>query len=52
MSNGPTEPSAVLREAAQFYWQTFVALTNEGFSEDQALKIIGELIRGAMGGPS
>lgn len=45
MSNAPTEPSAVLREAARFYWETFVALTNEGFTESQALQIIAALIR-------
>jgi hypothetical protein len=50
MTNSPTEPSAILREAAAFYWQTFVALTNEGFTEAQALQIIAEIIRAGFGG--
>lgn len=49
MSNHPTEPSADLREAASFMWQTFVALTSEGFTEAQALVIIGHMLRGAGG---
>lgn len=44
--NGPTEPSADLREAASAMWQMFVALQNEGFSETQALTVIGHVLRG------
>lgn len=46
--SGPTEPSADLRAMASTLWQTFVALQQEGFSESQALKIIGEIIAGMM----
>lgn len=43
--NSPTEPSGDLRELASMLWQTYVALTSVGFSEDQALKIIAIVIR-------
>ena len=43
-----TEPSADLRFMASQLWQMFVALQKEGFSEGQALKIIGEIISGSM----
>lgn len=43
---GPCEPSADLRQAASAMRQMFVALVNEGFSEDQALQIIGHVLRG------
>lgn len=42
--NGPTEPSADLRGMASSLWQMYVALTLEGFSEAQALTIIGQII--------
>ena len=48
----PTEPAADLRQMANFCWQTFVALTSEGFNEQQALAIIGQMIRGSIGGAS
>jgi hypothetical protein len=48
--NHPTEPSAALREVASTLWQTFVALTLEGFSEQQALTIIGQLLALNSGG--
>lgn len=48
--NGPTEPSADKRQAAAELWQIFVALTNEGFSERQALEIIGSILRGSQDG--
>lgn len=38
------EPSADLREAARAVRQTFVALVNEGFSEQQALVIVGHIL--------
>lgn len=50
MGNAPTEPSALLREAASELWQMYIALTNEGFSENQALKIIGSMLAGQTGG--
>jgi hypothetical protein len=49
---GPTEPSADLREAASGLWQMFVALTNEGFDERQALIIIGHVLAAGQGGGS
>lgn len=42
--NGPTEPSADMRQTASLLWQMYVALTLEGFSEQQALTIIGYAI--------
>lgn len=47
---GPTEPSADIRQAASTMWQIFVALTSEGFSEEQALMIISNMMRGNQGG--
>lgn len=38
------EPSADLRILANALMQTYVALTMEGFTEDQALVIIGQII--------
>jgi hypothetical protein len=49
MGGTPTEPSADLRQAASSMWQMYVALTNEGFSENQALKIIGSVIAAQTG---
>lgn len=40
----PTEPSADLRQLASLYYQMFVALVAEGFTEPQALKVIGSVI--------
>lgn len=48
--NHPTEPAAELREAASALWQTYIALTSEGFSEQQALVIIGQILA-SQGGP-
>lgn len=48
---GPTEPSAGLRTMASAFWQMYVALTAEGFTEKQALAIIGQVIA-ANGGKS
>lgn len=44
--NSPQEPTAEIRQAASAVRQTFVALVNEGFTERQALVIVGELLRG------
>jgi hypothetical protein len=52
VTNGPTEPSADLRTMAAFLWQTYVALTLEGFSEQQALTIIGQIVFSQLGGES
>lgn len=46
--NHPTEPNAALRGMASGLWQTFIALTQEGFSEQQALIIIGQIIAATM----
>lgn len=48
--NFPTEPSAALREFASSMRQMFVALISEGFSEQQALVIIGQVLAASMGG--
>ena len=37
-----------MRMMANSLWQMYVALTKEGFSEKQALTIIGEIIAGTM----
>jgi hypothetical protein len=42
--NGPQEPSADLRAAASSVRQMFVALVNEGFTESQALAIVGHIL--------
>lgn len=51
MSNGsiPTEPAADLRSFASQMRQMFVALAAEGFTEAQALTVIGDLLRGSLG---
>lgn len=48
------EPSAELRTAARQLREYYVALVREGFSESQALRIIGAIISGqaGQGGPS
>ncbi|MGH8572532.1 MAG: hypothetical protein ACREX8_08150, partial [Gammaproteobacteria bacterium] len=45
----PMEPSADMRQAANHLRQLYVALTREGFSEQQALVIIGQCIAGQRG---
>jgi hypothetical protein len=47
----PTEPSADIRQAASTMWQIFVALTSEGFSEEQSLTIISNMLLGNQGRP-
>lgn len=42
--SGPVEPSADLRQMASILFQTFVALEAEGFTESQALALVGSLI--------
>jgi len=48
----PTEPSADLRQIASHLYQMYAALIQEGFTEGQALAIIGHTIRGSFGGGS
>jgi hypothetical protein len=52
MSNGPVEPSADSRAFAAAAFQVYTALTLEGFSEQQALVIIGQMIAANGGGGS
>lgn len=40
----PVEPSAVVRQAAKAMHEVFVALINEGFTETQAMHIIGVML--------
>lgn len=47
---GVREPKAEQRQAASEMRGMFVALVNEGFSEEQALTIIGISITAAFGG--
>jgi hypothetical protein len=47
-SRDETEPDAQKRRAASELWQMFVALTKEGFSEHQALVVIGQILAGGM----
>lgn len=44
MSNAPIEPSADMRELAHNLREMFIALVAEGFSETQALTIIGHAL--------
>lgn len=44
MSGVPMEPSADLRQMANMLRQMYIALTAEGFSEQQALIVIGQII--------
>ena len=48
MTNGPIEPAAFLREAASFWRQTYIALINEGFTEREAVAILGHIIAAGM----
>lgn len=49
----PIEPSSDIRQMANFWRQTFLALTQAGFTEEEALIIIGHIIRGSfLGGDS
>jgi hypothetical protein len=45
----PVEPSADLRMLASFLRQTFLALIAEGFTEHQALVIVGQMIAANTG---
>jgi len=46
----PIEPSADLRQMASATRQIYIALTNEGFTEQQALIIVGQIISASSGG--
>ena len=45
-----TEPDADQRVAARVFYTQFCAFVQEGFTEDQALKLIGMMIMGAQSG--
>jgi hypothetical protein len=46
-----TEPSADLRTMAQLAFQMFVALAKEGFTEDQALRLVSAvMVKGVFQG--
>lgn len=45
-----TEPSADLRQAASALWQMYVALIEEGFTDHQALVVIGQVLAANAGG--
>lgn len=49
MTNGPVEPSADARAAARGLRDYYLALVQEGFTQGQALTIIGEVLRAAGG---
>lgn len=50
MAGGPVEPSADTRAGAHAVWEIFVALTNEGFNESQALQIVGTILAAQIQG--
>lgn len=50
MRNPPREPSADLRQLASVLHQTFTALVAEGFTEAQALVIVGQILAANSGG--
>lgn len=48
--NGPVEPAAAFRGMARELRQVYIALINEGFTEHEALAIIGQIIAAQAGG--
>jgi hypothetical protein len=50
MTPAPMEPSADMRLVAYTLRQMYVALCHEGFTEQQALVIIGQVIASNSGG--
>lgn len=49
MNNGPTEPASDIRQAASAIRQTYIALTQEGFSAQEALVIVGQILAANVG---
>lgn len=45
----PIEPSADLRAAANQLRQTYIALVSEGFTVQEALAIIGQILTATIG---
>lgn len=50
MTNGPIEPRSDMRQAAAGLMEMFVSLKNAGFTEHQALVIIGHMLSGGQKG--
>jgi hypothetical protein len=50
MTQPDREPSADMRQFASAMHQMFIALTWEGFSEQQALIVIGQVLAASAGG--
>jgi hypothetical protein len=48
MGNHDVEPSAEIRQLAHFLREMHVALLEEGFSEKQALLILGQTLAAGM----
>jgi hypothetical protein len=46
--NDAVEPSAAMRAGAHSIREIFIALTMEGFSEKQALVIVGQMMSAAF----
>lgn len=44
-----TEPTAVMRQFAGGLWQMYTALVDEGFSQQEALTILGQVLAANMG---
>ena len=42
--NGPREPAAAMRVAAATVREMYIALIHEGFTEDQALRVVGHIL--------
>lgn len=51
-TGGPTEPASDIRQMASIWWQTYVALTTEGFNPDQAIHLLGITITAGIHGNS
>jgi len=49
VNDAPLEPSADHREFAYMCRQMFIALVSQGFTEAQALAVIGHMIAGGQG---
>jgi len=47
MKNNRVEPSAVARAAAREMHEMFIALTDEGFTEKQALELLANMLKNA-----
>lgn len=46
--NDAVEPAAAVREAAHGIREIFIALTMEGFTEKQALVVVGQMMAAAF----